>query len=289
MADVIVDTHAHIYDADETRYPMAAKPLRPPPGTGDIAHLRRERAAHGLHRVVLVQTYSAYQRDNRLLADTARANADWTVGVCNLDPADPASPGRFEAMCAQDNVRGLRLEVAADGRYAHDGSRRLMATARRLGAVICAHLDGGHLDGGHLRELGTLLDEFREVPVVLDHCAYPKVDEGVDGAAVRGVVALARHANLHAKLTFLVTASAGAYPFADTFGIARRVLEAYGAGRCMWGSDFPCELWLAGKASYGEHLAVVADELGLTTDERRQVIGGTALRVWFSGREAASR
>lgn len=32
MADAIVDTHAHIYDADEGRYPMVARPYRPPPG-----------------------------------------------------------------------------------------------------------------------------------------------------------------------------------------------------------------------------------------------------------------
>lgn len=223
-----------------------------------------------------MQTFTAYARDNRLLADVARAHADWTVGVCNLDSADPASPDRFEQLFAESNVRGLRLETAADGRYAHEGSRRLLATARRLGAVVCAHLGGSHLP-----ELGTLLDEFDDVPVALDHCAYPRAEEGADGPTPRAVVALARHANLHPKLTFLVTASAGAYPFADTHGIARRVLDAYGPGRCMWGSDFPCELWLGGKAGYGEHLAVVGRELGLTDEERRQVLGGTAMRVFF--------
>ena len=84
---MIVDTHAHIYHGDETRYPMIEDPFRPSPGVGTIEHLRREAEANGVGRVVLIQTGSAYRWDNRLLADTARANADWTVGVCTLDPA----------------------------------------------------------------------------------------------------------------------------------------------------------------------------------------------------------
>ena len=84
---MIVDTHAHIYHGDETQYPMIEDPFRPQPGVGTIEHLRREVQANGIGRVVLIQTGSAYRWDNRLLADTARANADWTVGVCTLDPA----------------------------------------------------------------------------------------------------------------------------------------------------------------------------------------------------------
>ena len=77
----IIDTHAHIYSADESVYPMKEDPLRPPEGTGDIQHLRRECEINGIAGVALVQTGSAYQWDNRLLADTAAANADWTRGV----------------------------------------------------------------------------------------------------------------------------------------------------------------------------------------------------------------
>ena len=103
MTDLIVDTHAHVYRNDEIRYPMIAKPYRPPIGTGDIEHLRRERESHSLHRIVLVQTGSAYKWDNRLLADTARENPD------------------------------------ADAGDDHDGSRALLQRVHTLGGVICAH------------------------------------------------------------------------------------------------------------------------------------------------------
>jgi len=47
----ITDTHAHIYSPDEARYPMIDRPLRPPEGTGTVAHLQAEMAAHGVQRV----------------------------------------------------------------------------------------------------------------------------------------------------------------------------------------------------------------------------------------------
>ena len=94
---MIVDSHAHIYHQDEALYPMKAEPFRPEPGVGTIEHLRCEAAANGVDRVVLIPTGSAYRWDNRLLADTAKANADWTVGVCTLNPQGKDSPDEWNA------------------------------------------------------------------------------------------------------------------------------------------------------------------------------------------------
>lgn len=272
----IVDTHAHIYSEDETRYPMIEKPTRPPTGTGTIEHLRRERETHGIDRVVLVQTGSAYKWDNRLMADLARAHPGWTTGVCNLNPSDPESPDRFEQLVRESNVRALRLEVAPDGRYEHEGSHALMARAAQIGAVVCAHLRADALP-----ELDALLSAHPDVPVVLDHCAYPDGAEGTHSDTVNAVVGLARHPNLHVKLTFLVTGSATGEPFADTIPIARRIVDAYGPYRCMWGSDFPCELWLRGRADLARHLSIVRDDLCRSDDERRWIVGDTAMRLFF--------
>lgn len=272
----IVDAHAHIYHTDETRYPMIQDPYRPPPGFGHAEHLQSERQAHGIDRVVLVQTGSAYQWDNRLLVDTARDLQDWATGVCNLDPASSASPAAFADLVRTQNVRALRLESTQDGRYDHEGARQLMAAAGVAGAVVCAHLRPQFLP-----ELSRMLDHFPEVAVVLDHSAYPDGAEGPDSDTVRAVVELARHQNLHTKLTFLVTGSAQDWPFVDTQAIAHRILDAFGPARCLWGSGFPCELWMRGKATYGQHLALIRDELGLSPTERADVLGGTAMRLFF--------
>ncbi len=269
-----IDTHAHIYAGDEATYPMKEDPYRPAAGVGDIEHLRREAASNGIDRVVLVQTGSAYRWDNRLLADTARDHADWTRGVCTLDPTAEESVAELERLVGEYNVKGVRIEAAA-GHLRHAASERLWAAAGALQAVVCAHV---HAE--HLCELGELLARFPGVPVVLDHCAYPQVEEGAGGDVLRQVRALANCENLYAKLTFGITSSRQSYPFVDTHAMLRYAIDAFGPERCMWGSDFPCEHWLK-KASYAQHLAVFTDELGLSENEKDQVLGRVAERVFW--------
>ena len=269
-----VDTHAHIYHGDEEKYPMKNEPFRPISGVGTIEHLRQETKENGVERVVLVQTGSAYRWDNRLLADTARDNAAWTVGVCTLNPAGDDSSNELERLVAGYNVKGVRVEVGPAG-YDQPGAEALWQRAGEVGAVICAHLQRDYMG-----ELAALLARFPHVPVVLDHCAYPKAADGLADKAVRQTVALARYEQLVAKLTFGVTSSEREYPFADTHIQLREILAAYGPERCIWGSDFPCEHWLK-KSTYAQHLAVFVEELALGAEEKAEVLGGTALRLFF--------
>ena len=274
----LIDTHAHMYHADEAQYPMVDEPLRPSEGTGTVLHLRREMLATGVRRVVLVQTGSAYRWDNRLLADTAGGNPDWSVGVCTLDPESHESVTELERLVNDCNVRGLRMQPTKS-RYPllyHPGTDGMWEAAKRLGVVICAHVQSQFLT-----QLADLLSRYPETPVVLDHSAYPKAAEGVNSETVEAVVALARFQNLSIKLTFLVTGSEEEFPFRDTHPIAKKLIQAFGVGRCMWGSDFPCELWLK-KATYAQHLAVFTDELDLSTGEQEAILGETAARIWFA-------
>ncbi|MBS12215.1 MAG: hypothetical protein CME19_11515 [Gemmatimonadetes bacterium] len=274
----MVDTHAHIYHVDEAAYPMIDDPYRPEEGQGTLEHLRSEVRANGIEKVVLVQTGSAYRWDNRLLADTAAANSDWTVGVCTLDPTNADSIGELERLASDCNVRGVRIEATEADHpiYHHPGSVALWEAAQRLNVIICAHLQAQYLE-----QLSELLARFPEVPVVLDHAAYPKAADGVNSETVRKVVYLARFDQLFVKLTFGVTSSEQAFPFSDTHPILLRILEAYGRERCIWGSDFPCEHWLK-KATYAQHLDLFRSELGLSETDQEAILRDTALGLWFS-------
>ena len=150
--------------------------------------------------------------------------------------------------------------------------------AQRLGIVICAHIRYRLLD-----QLSDLLARFPDVPVVLDHSAYPEVAEGVESESVKAVIGLSRFRNLSIKLTFGVIRSEEDYPFGDTHPILRTLVDAYTPDHCMWGSDFPCENWLK-KATYEEHLAVFTDELGLSENEKKAILGDTPGQIWFGDR-----
>ena len=272
---MIVDTHAHIYHADETLYPKKEQPLRPPAGSGGIEDLRHQTKSAGVERVVLVQTGSAYQWDNHLLGTTSAAEPAWTVGVCNVDPMASASLSILERLVLKKNVKGVRLEPTQEStpRYYQPGAVALWRQVQELGAVVCAHINAQYIN-----ELALFLEQFPQVPVVLDHCAYPTTE--VADQTLKQLATLAHFPQLYGKLSFGVTASSMPYPFKDTHAMLLRAIDILGPERCMWGSDFPCDLWLK-KCTYEEHLAVFTEELGLSSGVQAAILEETPMRMWF--------
>ncbi len=273
----VVDTHAHIYSEDEARYPMIPNPLRPPQGAGTVEHLKREMAANGIARVVAIHTSTAYGWDNRLLADCARDNAPWMVGVCTLNPEDPASPATLRRLVKEYNVRGLRSVPAGKDRKQldHPGVDALWSTAEELGIVVNPLIRVNLAD-----ELERLLKRHPTLRVVLDHCMYPRGKDGLQGETIRRVLRLAAYPNLHAKLTWLVDSSDQDYPFKDTWPLLRAAVNAFGAERCVWGSDFPCELWIP-KATYTQHYTLFTQAVGFSAMELEAILVRTPGKLWF--------
>ncbi|MEM2925945.1 MAG: amidohydrolase family protein [Candidatus Bathyarchaeia archaeon] len=269
----IVDTHVHLYSEDETRYPMKKDPLRPPSGTGTVAHLRRVTSHAGVKKIVAIQTGTAYLYDNRFLADTVKANRDWMRGVCTLDPSDPSSPTELTRLVNEYGMRGLRVPFSeAKG---HEDLKRMWKAASSLGIVICAHFRGDYYN-----TLANLLELFPEVPVVLDHCAYPSVLEAPEYTTIKRLLELSLFRNLYAKLSFVVMASTMPYPCSDAHILVKKVIEGFGAERCMWGSCFPTELWIP-KVTYEQHLQIFTKEMDLDEDVKRIILERTPLELWF--------
>lgn len=279
----IIDTHAHIYSEDLARYPLMPKPYLPPAGMGTEAHFREEMARNGVGRVVWVHTFTAYRWDNRLLADTTRAWGEAATGVCALNPDDPHSPELLETYFREYGVRGLRVFPVGTGpdqsgppSFELPGHLRLWETCARLGMVVCALI--------HASEIETLkgyLRRFPQVPVVLDHCANLAAADAPEGENLQAVLSLAEFSNLYPKVTFVATGSAQPYPFPDTLPLAGKIIREFGAERCMWGSDFPTQLWIP-NTDYAGHLRLFTGELGLSAAEQAELLAGTARRLWFS-------
>ncbi len=271
---LILDTHAHIYSPDEDRYPPIDEPLRPPGGKGSLEDLRKESQANGVTAACIIQTSTFYRFDNRYICDSAKAASDWTAGVCTLDPDDPHSPGLLQQYVREYGIRGMRSIAARNGRFDHDGVRALWKTALDEGIVINA------LSGLKVADqVDQLVGEFPALRVVLDHCLNPEVGPNLE-ATVEQVLKMSRRRNLHAKLTFLPTGSKTGYPCEDMHATCRAFIDAFSPERCVWGSDFPCELWTP-RVSYAEHLKIFNEALGLSERARVQILGETARRLWF--------
>jgi predicted TIM-barrel fold metal-dependent hydrolase len=276
---LVIDTHAHLYSPDETRYPPRPNPARPPQGTGTIEHLRREMKSSGVDGICAVQVGGFYRFDNRFICDVSKAHPDWIAGICTLDPNDPHSPGLLAQFARDYGVRGMRSVAAAGRQLDHPGVRALWKTALENGLVI------NLLIGHELADQASrLLADFPELPVALDHALGLRAGGPLKEtfAALR---TLAQHKNCHAKISFIANGPqgcAGGYPCQSFHSVVMDVIDLFGPERCAWGAHFPLEKF-SPALTYAQHLRIFREVLPLSSEARAAVLGGTAHRLYFRG------
>ncbi len=116
----------------------------------------------------------------------------------------------------------------------------------------------GHLGLGFAPPvLGTLPENpFENLPAVLD---------------------LARLGNVYMNLTGAPSLSHELFPFHDIWDAIRRVVDAYGPDRVMWGSDYTRT---AGLHSYWDGTHYLREVPGFTTEDLAKIYGATLRRVY---------
>jgi predicted TIM-barrel fold metal-dependent hydrolase len=273
---LIIDTHAHIYSEDEKKYRPIETPYRPPSGSGSVSHLKRLARENGVKGVCIVQTSTFYRWDNRFICDTAVAEPSWTAGVCTLDPDDAHSPGQIQHYAQKYGIRAMRSIPGHDGKMDSSGVAALWKACGEAGLtvnVLC--------NRDNTAAVARMFEKFRQQPIVIDHCLNLKAGPDLK-PILADMLRLAKYSNSHAKLTFLATGTSEQYPFRDMHEPCRQIIAAFGPERCIWGSDFPCELWTP-NASYAQNLRLFTHELGLEARTQEALLGATANRLYFRG------
>ena len=133
-----------------------------------------------------------------------------------------------------------------------------------------------------IEEIGKLAQRHPNIRFVIDHLNLFVEDKGeVVARAVENLLPLARHASIAVKLSALAAHSSQAYPFRDMHPHVQRVVEAFGAERCLWGTD------LSRKAcSYSEAITMFTEHMPfLAAAQLEQIMAGSATR-WIGWGEA---
>jgi predicted TIM-barrel fold metal-dependent hydrolase len=130
--------------------------------------------------------------------------------------------------------------------------------------------------------LARTLGRFPRLPVV-DHCLIARPGPGL-ASAVADMMRLAKFANACAQVSFLPLGSVEGSPVRDLHEPCQRIINAYGPERCVWGSNFPCDLW-SPKSTYAQNLRMFTHELSVNKKGAHEsILGRTAQRLWFRGR-----
>ncbi|MEV4444543.1 amidohydrolase family protein [Streptomyces mirabilis] len=275
-----VDAHHHVWDLSVRDQDWITGPeLRPLRRDFGVADLAPQARAAGVDRTVLVQTITVPEETPEFLALAARSELiAGVVGWTDLTRPDVADElARLRELPGGRHLKGIRHQVQGEP----DPEWLLRPDVRDgLAAVAEAGLVYDLIVLPH--QLPACVRAAAGHPgltFVLDHLGKPPIATGVLRPWATAVRALAALPNTVCKLSGMVTEADhakwtvdGLRPYADT------VLDAFGPGRLMFGSDWPvCTL----AASYGQ-VVDAAEELtgGLGAEERAEVFGGTATRVY---------
>ncbi|MFF0732764.1 amidohydrolase family protein [Streptomyces chartreusis] len=276
----IVDAHHHVWDLSVRDQDWITgpelQPLRRDFGVGDLASQAR---AAGVGRTVLVQTITVLEETPEFLALAAEHEliagvVGWT-DLTRPDIADELS--RLRELPGGRYLKGIRHQVQGET----DPEWLLRPDVRRgLAAVAEAGLVYDLVVLPHqLPACARAAADLPELTFVLDHSGKPPIASGTREPWTRDVRALAALPNTVCKLSGLVTeADLADWTVADLRPYADAILEAFGPGRLMFGSDWPvCTL----AATYAEVLAAARQLTDVLSDaERTQVFEGTAARVY---------
>ena len=272
----IIDTHTHVVAADEAAYPLKPAGLpgdwyRSAPCTAE--QLLECMDAAGVDGAVLVQGVGAYSYDNRYAADSAAACPARFASACcvDVDGEDPLAD--LDYWLCERGMQGVRLfALAREGPSWLADARTfpLWERARVLGAQVIVTIFYSQLP-----ELDAVLSRFPDVPVSLDHCAFPPL-AGPPWQAAEPLLSLARHPNLYLKVSTHVIDAAGENA-GDPADFVCLLAEHFGADRLLWGSDF-CQTH---DRPYAELVALGARAFaGLRAEDRGLCLGANALRLW---------
>jgi L-fuconolactonase len=96
------------------------------------------------------------------------------------------------------------------------------------------------------------------------------------------LLSIGRLPNVYVKISDLSSVSKSqTYPFHDAWPWVKRVYEAFGPDRLLWGTGYPCSARkYYNRPSLPDEIALVKKFPFLTNEDRRKILGLNAAKLW---------
>jgi len=132
-----------------------------------------------------------------------------------------------------------------------------------------------------LEQVGQLAQRNPDTQLVVDHLGLqqPFVPPAPPQpwAGLPKLLALAPHKNIAVKISGACTLSHEKFPYKDIWDPLGRIFDAFGVGRCMWGTDWTRAINLL---TYEEGVDSFRVTDRLNNSDRATLMGGTLAKVY---------
>jgi len=270
-----IDAQVHAYERNHPGRPWAGVLHGPAEVTGDDMVAAMD--AVGVDGAILVSPFTMYRFDASYALDV-RAKHPGRFGLVKpVDPSDAAVADTIAQWAKLDGTVGIRImmnrDVSTDP--ADPGINRVLAAAARHSLAV------NLLAWGRLEQAAQMAARNPSTQLVIDHLGLQQPFEPPAPpqpfADLPQVLALAAHPNVAIKITGACTLSHEAFPYRDIWDPLRRIFDAFGMDRCLWGTDWTRAVALLTYAQ-GVDAFRVSDRL--SAGDRAALMGGTAARVY---------
>jgi L-fuconolactonase len=270
-AMLIVDAQVHIWAASTPERPWPTRhppltPHRPVPFSKD--DLLRELDAAGVHRAVIVPPRWDGER-NDLGLEAARLHPGRLAVMGRFDINAPGARRQIANWRRQPGMLGVRFSFKSQD---NSTDNWLWTEAEASGVPIMVSASTAQL---HLVDQAA--ERHPGLKLVIDHLGIPagtKDDEAF--ANLDQLLALAKRPNIAAEASSLPSYTTDSYPYRRLHQSIRRVYDAFGPKRMLWGSDLtklPC--------SYHQAITMFTEEIPWFTAEDKEWIMGRGLCEWL--------
>jgi L-fuconolactonase len=265
----ITDSQVHIWAADSPSRPWpaggAARAQRPVPF--EMSDLIEEMDAAGVDRAVIVPP--SWEGDRNDVALAAASQFPERFAVMGRITLGHSSGEDFSAWRDQPGMLGVRLTFLLGARVIDAEWFWPKAEAAGLPVML--------FGPGQTEEFRDVARRYPDLRLIIDHLNLA-TGSGIGDLdqAIEPLLSLSSLDNVGVKLSALPCLLGADDSFETLVPHIRRVVDAFGADRCMWGSDLsrlprPYIEWVdAGKAG-----------LGCLSEEETTQVMGEALAAWL--------
>jgi predicted TIM-barrel fold metal-dependent hydrolase len=274
MDMLVTDVQVHLWAPETPDRPWPRPQQRPPhrPNGFSAEEMLAEMDAAGVDRAVIVPPTWAGE-SNAWALDVAAKYPDRFAVVGRFDVKAPDAGRQLEGWLQQPHMLGVRMSfhVKPFIDWLDDGSLAwFWAECERRAIPVMALVPG--MPG----KLRPIVERHRDLRVLIAHMGCNLDSRGAAAfAGVDDLLRLGRYPNVFVNVSSVPCFSNEHYPFRDTHPFIRRIYDAFGPRRMLWGADLSR---LTG--TYGDCLAQFREALDfLSTDDKEWILGKTLAEV----------
>ena len=272
----IIDSHHHLWRYSLEDYGWIDEEMKAIRRDFLPDDLQAEIAAAGVDGVISVQSRQSLD-ETRWLLELARRHT-FIRGVVGWAPLmDPEVEGVLEQLTTDRKLKAVRHVIqgeADDFFILRPDFNRGVAVLERFGLAYDILIYERHLP-----QTIQFVDRHPGQSFVLDHIAKPRIRAGELSPWRENIRELARRENVCCKVSGLVTeADYRSWTVEQLRPYVETVLEAFGPGRLLFGSDWPVCL---AACTYRRWFEIVSDFAAeLSPSEREAILGDNAAAVY---------